>query len=139
MKFVLDSSVAFKTLVPETESDKAIKLLDEYRQGIHELLAPDILPVEVGHALTRVERQGRVSPTNGYALWSSLMADCPPLVPYLTLMSRAYLLSSQFRIGVYDCLYVALAEREGCELLTADQRLLNTFQAQFPIVHVSSL
>lgn len=81
MRFVLDSSVAFKTLVPEADSDKALKLIDEYRQSVHELLAPDILPVEVGHALTRPERQGRVSPTNGYALWSALMADCPPLVP----------------------------------------------------------
>lgn len=139
MRIILDSSVAFKTLVPEKESDKATKLLDEYRQGIHELLAPDILPVEVGHALTRAERQGRVSPTNGYALWSGLMADCIPLVPYLLLMPRAYALSSQTRIGVYDCLYVALAEREGCELVTADQRLVNTFQGQFPVIPLSTL
>jgi hypothetical protein len=27
------------------------------------------------------------------------------------------------RIGVYDCLYTALVEREGCELITADDRL----------------
>ena len=29
-------------------------------------------------------------------------------------------LSQQFRQSVYDCLYVALAEREGCEVVTAD-------------------
>ena len=33
---------------------------------------------------------------------------------------RAFVLASQARIGVYDCLYVVLAEREGCEFLTAD-------------------
>jgi len=130
MKLILDSSVAFKTLVPEQESDKAVKLLEEYRQGLHELLAPDILPVEVGHALTRAERQGRVSPTDGYALWSKLMADCPPLVRYLSLMPRAYALSSQARIGVYDCLYLALAEQEQCQVVTADQRLVSTFPGQ---------
>jgi predicted nucleic acid-binding protein len=27
---------------------------------------------------------------------------------------------------VYDCLYVALAEREGYELVTADTRLMNS-------------
>jgi predicted nucleic acid-binding protein len=28
------------------------------------------------------------------------------------------------RCGVYDCLYVALAEREGCEFLTSDDKVL---------------
>jgi predicted nucleic acid-binding protein len=41
---------------------------------------------------------------------------------------------AQTRQGVYDCLYVALAEREGCELLTADQKLLNNLQPLFPFI-----
>ena len=51
MKYILDSSVAFKTVVIETDSDKGQRLLDDYRNGIHDLIAPDILPIEVGHAL----------------------------------------------------------------------------------------
>ena len=47
---------------------------------------------------------------------------------------RAYEISSQMRIGVYDCLYVALAERESCQLVTADDRLVKTLQPQFPFV-----
>jgi len=31
------------------------------------------------------------------------------------------------RIGVYDCLYVALAEREQCRVVSADKRLVNVF------------
>ena len=31
MKLILDSSVAFKSLVPETDSEKAVRLLGEYR------------------------------------------------------------------------------------------------------------
>jgi predicted nucleic acid-binding protein len=27
-------------------------------------------------------------------------------------------------VGVYDCLYVALAEREKCDLVTADEKLV---------------
>jgi predicted nucleic acid-binding protein len=38
------------------------------------------------------------------------------------------------RIGVYDCLYVALAEREGCELVTADDKLIENLQILFPFV-----
>ena len=47
---------------------------------------------------------------------------------------------SQARIGVYDCLHVALAEREGCELLTADVRLVRAPRPMYPsIVPLSSL
>ena len=42
--------------------------------------------------------------------------------------------SSSVRIGVYDCLYVALAEREQCELITADDRLVRSMQPLFPFV-----
>jgi len=38
-----------------------------YRQAVHELVYPDILPAEVGHARTRAERQGRITPPNGWA------------------------------------------------------------------------
>jgi predicted nucleic acid-binding protein len=46
------------------------------------------------------------------------------------LLPRAMHISSQQRIGVYDCLYVALAEREKCKVLTADQRVVAPFPAQ---------
>jgi predicted nucleic acid-binding protein len=38
-----------------------------------------------------------------------------------------------------DCLYVALAEAENCELVTADDKLVKALQAMFPgIVHLGS-
>ncbi len=56
MMYLLDSSVAFKWLVPEVDTDKALRLLDDADAGIHDLIVPDIFPVEVVHALTRAER-----------------------------------------------------------------------------------
>jgi predicted nucleic acid-binding protein len=38
------------------------------------------------------------------------------------------------RPSTYDSLYVALAEREDCELWTADERYWNAARAQFPRV-----
>jgi predicted nucleic acid-binding protein len=38
------------------------------------------------------------------------------------------------RIGVYDCIYVALAAQEGCELVTADDKLFNTLHKDFPFI-----
>jgi predicted nucleic acid-binding protein len=62
------------------------------------------------------------------------LALLPYLHGYLKLLPRAYELSSQTRQGVYDCLYVALAEREGCELITADSRLIANLQVSFPLI-----
>jgi hypothetical protein len=33
-----------------------------------------------------------------------------------------------------SCLYVALAEREGCELVTADQKSINNLAPHFPFI-----
>jgi predicted nucleic acid-binding protein len=134
MIYVLDSCVGFKWLVVEQDTDKARKLRDEYRQGIHDLLAPDVYPVEIAHALTRAERQGRITPVEGAQLMVDVLTTLPRLFPSLPLLPRAYQISSTARIGIYDCLYVALAEQEGCELVTTDARLLTSLQAQFPFI-----
>ncbi len=140
MIYVLDSCVGFKWLVVEQDTDKARKLRDEYRQAVHELLAPDVFPVEVAHALTRAERQGRITLAEGAQLMTDMLNTLPQLFPSLPLLPRAYQISSAARIGVYDCLYVTLAEQKGCELVTTDARLLTNLQAQFPfIVSLSSL
>jgi len=65
---------------------------------------------------------------------ADILASQPQLYPYVPLLWRAYAIASQARIGVYDCLYVALAEREGCELVTADERLVRTLQPTFSFI-----
>src|SRR5437867_2316820 len=123
MKYIVNSSVAFKWLLKEHLSDKAQRLRDDFRNAVHELLSPDVLPIEVGHALTRAERQGRIATGASVVLLADLLSSPPAFHASLQLLRRACEVSSQMRVGIYDCLYVALAEREGCELVTADVRL----------------
>lgn len=140
MNYVLDSSVAFKWEVVELDSDKAVRLRDETRLGLHSLFAPDVFRIEIAHSMTRAERQRSVSAIDGWRLWLAIMADAPILHSCLSLMPRAYAISSSTRQGVYHCLYVALVEREGYELITADDRLIKNLQATFPfIVSLASL
>ena len=140
MTYVLDSSVAFKWAIPEADSDKALLLRDEYLADIHDLIAPDFFPSELAHALTRAERQKRISIGQALTYWTDVMIDSPQLLPSLSITQRAIKIASVARIGVYDCTYVALAERENCELITADERLVANLQGQFPfIVLLSSM
>lgn len=50
MKYVLDSNVALKWVLPETDDAKAVGIRNGFRLGIHELIAPDIYPIEVAHS-----------------------------------------------------------------------------------------
>ena len=136
---VFDSSAALKWYLPETYADKAKQIRADYRKAILDLIAPDIFPVETLHALTKAERQKRITLGTAYPIWQSMMVDSPVLLPYLPLLDRAYEIASAARIRIYDCIYVALAERENCELATADDRILKNLQAAFPFIrHLSS-
>ena len=138
MKFVLDSSVAIKWFVREADSDEALAVRDDFARGVHELLAPDVFPVEAAHAISRAERQIRITQAEGADHFRDMLFLLPDLHPSLLLLPRAYELSSQARLGVYDCLYVALAERENCAVLTADARMRNALPGS-PVVLLASL
>jgi predicted nucleic acid-binding protein len=67
------------------------------------------------------------------------MTTAPALFPSVPLMPRAIAISFSVRMGSYDCLYVALAELEKCDLVTADDKLVKNLQNQFPFIkHIST-
>ena len=140
MRYVVDCSVAYKWEVPEAATDKALRLRDDFRNGVHELFAPDIWPVEVANALYTAELTAMITPGRFEHRLADVLGAGPALYQSTSLLPRATVIIRRavVRIGIYDCLYVALAEREGCELVTADQRLLSALPGS-PIVPLSSL
>jgi predicted nucleic acid-binding protein len=140
MKYVLDSSVAAKWELPEIDSDKARRIREEVCRGLHSTLAPDVYATEVAHALTRAERQGRIVVGEAARMWLSVMATPPAFARSQLLLPRAIAISSLHRVGVYDCLYVALAERRRATLVTADDRLVANLRPRFSfMVHLSEM
>lgn len=134
MRAVLDANIAIKWLIDEDLSDKARVLRDEFSGHLHDLLAPDVFLVEAAHALTRAQRQGKITAAEVRRFMADLLTSLPQLHPYAPLLARAIEISLQARHNVYDCLYVALAEREGCTLLTADDKLVGKLQPTFPFI-----
>ncbi len=127
MRYVIDCSTAVKWEVPEPDSDKAIRLRDAHRHGIHELLAPDLWPVEVANALYSAELKGGIPSGRFEHRLADILGVGPAIYQSTSLLPRATVLIRKAiaRIGIYDCIYVALAEREGCELVTSDRKLIN--------------
>jgi predicted nucleic acid-binding protein len=117
---VIDASVAVKWVLDERDSDFAAKLL----HSPETLTAPELLLVEGVGAITRAFRQGRVTQARvgeAFDTWvRGLEKGSVGLVPNALDLRRAAVFSCDLRHPLPDCLYLALAERLGCELLTAD-------------------
>src|SRR5262249_3254295 len=96
--------------------------------------APEVFLLEAANALTKAERQRLIPVGLSTPLHTKISASLPVLHPNLRLVGRALALSSQTRSGFYDCLYVALAEREQCDFVTTDERLARNLQARFPFI-----
>ena len=123
MRYVLDSSVALKWVLPEADSAKALRLRDEYSNGLHELLAPDIFPSEIANGLASAERQKRIRTGESAIFLNDILSAAPALHHSSPLLIRAMEIAISTKQAVYDCIYLALAETEGCELVTADDQL----------------
>jgi predicted nucleic acid-binding protein len=132
MKYVLDASIALKWVLAEPDAAKARQLRDDFRNAVHELIAPDSFTLEIAHALTKAQQ--RKSVPDAWRLWLDVMTTVPRLFPSQTLTPRAIQIATKAQIGVYDCVYVALAEREGCEMVAADFRLFNNLKPSYPFI-----
>jgi predicted nucleic acid-binding protein len=123
-----------------TDTPKALKIRDDFQKAALELAAPDLFPTEIGNALLVAERKGRIGSGEGAIFFADILKTLPVLHSALPLLPRAYEIAYQNQASVYDCLYVALAEREKCEFVSADDKLLKKLQASFPfVVSLSSI
>lgn len=120
MTVAVDASVAVKWLLPEPDSPQAETLLS----GGNRLVAPDLLLIEVANVLWRKRRAAQVTDADAAAMQEDLPQFFARLHPIGPLMPRALAISFALDHPVYDCVYLALAEREGCPLVTADARFL---------------
>ena len=120
---VVDASVAVKWVVHEPHSDAAAALLERSIAWV----APRLVLVEAAAALRRkvADRQlGAATVTSALAaLVDATRQGTIRLADDEQLVVQALLLAVELDHKVPDCVYLALAEREGCPLATADGRL----------------
>lgn len=134
---VADASLVVKWLLPESGAVAAQTLLAEWLVGGVQPIVPTFLIAEVANVLYREARAGTF-PVN---LLRDAVREIVEIVGLydapLTDTARAMeIAAATGQSTPYDALYLALAEREGCELWTADARFPRAAVAQFPQVHL---
>ena len=84
-------------------------------------MAPELIDAEVLNTLARFERAGIMTEAQArHAIGAFVLAPVER-IPHASLVARAW--ERRANLSTYDALYVALATRLGCPLITADTRL----------------
>lgn len=121
---VLDASVAVKLVVPEAGTAESLAVFERPLRW----LAPRLMVVEVASALRqKCAKQALTGAEASEALAATLDAIADGVVDLAddeSLAQSALNLALTLSHKVSDCVYLALAEREGAMLASADRKLL---------------
>jgi len=114
---VIDASVAVKWFIDEDRSADAQRLLTIDT----DLIAPTSILYEVFHALWVAARTRRLPLNRLPDLADVVPTPFAILVPMEHLYAAAAAMAQSYNLAIYDCAYIALAQREHAELVTADE------------------
>jgi predicted nucleic acid-binding protein len=138
---VVDTSLALKWIYDEKDSPVALSLLAEWTGNRIEIKVPSLLAYEITNSLYQQVRSGKSTFDTAKL---NLIEILPKglifvFLPDFSLNIRALELTHQFGLpATYDAHYLALAERENCDLWTADTRMWRMVKDQLPWVHLLS-
>jgi predicted nucleic acid-binding protein len=116
---VVDASVAALWVLDQQGSARAHALRSE-----GELIAPSLIASEIGSALWKAVRRRDVTRADALLAIEATLLPFERLVPDEELESRALAIAVDLGHPIYDCFYLALAERERSPLISVDKRLL---------------
>lgn len=123
-RIVVDASIVVRWYV----SDDPLHLQALETKQRHDLLAPAVLQAETANALWKYVRRDMLKVDDACES-VAVLPDLIALVEDRLLLASAQRLSAANDRPVYDCLYLALAQREALDLVTADRSLARLGEA----------
>jgi predicted nucleic acid-binding protein len=131
---VLDASVAVKWVLDEPGREASLTLLDSYEAGTEDFVAPRTIREEVASALSKRFRRGQLALRQAEAAFQFLERRMPVLIDDVDLVGEALNLSLSHQLSLWECLYLALAIRHRCNVITADRRFYRAARQHYPFV-----
>ena len=124
-KFVVDANVAIKWVLPEIYSQLALQLLENEE---NKLLVPDFFFSEIGNILWKRVRSREINLITSQKYFNEILAVNLQIYQSIQLVPLALDIAVGIQQAVYDCVYLALAVQESCQMVTADERFFNALQ-----------
>ena len=116
MKIVADTNTFLAVALDEPEKVGLIEATDG-----HELVAPAVLPYEIGNALSSLVRRKLITESQLVVAWDATAAV--PVELAAVDVRAALLLAAHFGIYAYDAYFLQCAQDTKCPLLTLDRGL----------------
>ena len=131
----IDANLLILALLPFPYSERADALLEACRQHKTALLAPALFAFEVPSILHRLRLLGQITPAAEETAFKHFMAIQVHLSSHPRIFPLARQLALRFHQSrPHQISFVALADLHGCDLWTADSRLIATVQGDLPWV-----
>lgn len=131
----LDASIFLAWLLPEDLSDQADALMARLSHRGERILVPLLVTPEVLSGLRRAVYRKRVTAEHGESARVLFEKTSVALHDLLGLAESAWGLGKSLNAAsLHDMFYLALAEREECDLWTGDKRLIGLLDSRFPRV-----
>ena len=135
-KWVIDANVAIKWVLPEVYSETALSVLDNDND---QLLVPDFFFSEITNILWKRIQNKELSLSKAKeGLKLIKQVDFEIFASY-DLVDQALEISIQIKQAIYDCIYLALAISNDCQMLTADERFINAVRQNSDIDSITWL
>ncbi len=127
--FVVDSSVALATVLPESRSVEARQLFRRAEKEEIGLVVPDLFWYEVANAL----RYRLAGQREEVAVDLRLLAEAPLATFPLDPVDMASVADTALAedLTVYDAAYLVMAQQMGSSVITEDQKLLTAAGGRF--------
>ncbi len=113
MKIIADTNTFIAVALNEPEKGKIIRLT----KG-HDLIAPDVLPFEIGNALTAMMKKNALKKEEVASAWE--MVQQIPVDLRNTDIKSALSIAIKFNIYAYDAYFLECADSLRSSLLTLD-------------------
>ena len=128
---VPDASVALKWRLDDEECVRqAREMLLDFGRGSVELVVPDLFFVEISNGMKVAVRMGRIDEESAREFVRQVLQLGMVAIGAEELVMRATELAFLHDRSVYDCVYLAAAERLGCPFFTGDRRLYNALRGK---------
>ena len=123
-KVVVDASLALRWVLRDEKEVRVDDLLGQWATSLTRMLVPPLFLPETTNALYLSVRRRRITLEEARLALATIIEVGVEVTEPAGLYSRSLDLAAEYGLtNAYDAQYVALAEVEGCDLWTADERL----------------
>jgi predicted nucleic acid-binding protein len=136
-QIAVDASFVLKIFLPESKSDQAEKLWKAWVEDHVEIMAPTLITFEVSSVIRNKVFRDMLSEREGGEIISLLKQLDISLVFTEELLDIAWEIGTLLNTSnLYDCFYLALQKLLRIPLWTADKKLFQSAQKEFPSINL---